>query len=303
MRPAAAPPGGCSEDRGESELRALGDAPSDRTPAGTTKWRIFRKGDDKCHLPLGDEEFVLDYVDEADDQAAEEIAAYVPTRDELARAVSYWRRQILDIEWFIFITGQVGCWEMRHRCYAGNFIAKAAQAIGDEAIREAIREADDMFRAKVNDALLWEIFTNGTQERWEAFQGEQYRRQLDYYAALERLEQLARESRGSFVAAVLCKSPDGKGKPILVSPVGSELSAALLASGEFGVETGTSALALLMLRPGHTHTGFLRATRQNGDWLLDFPCSKQGTTGRLFLERIVGRIRDVVLRAKAGRAQ
>jgi hypothetical protein len=67
---------------------------------------------------------------------------------------------------------------MRLRCYAWNFITKAAQAIGKEAVHEAIKEVDDKFRSKVNDERLWKIFARGSDEEWQAVQDEMHRKWL-----------------------------------------------------------------------------------------------------------------------------
>ena len=61
---------------------------------------------------------------------------------------------------------------------ARNFIDKAVQAIGKEAVLEAIKEVDDTFRSKVNDERLWKIFAQGTDEEWQAVQDEMYREWL-----------------------------------------------------------------------------------------------------------------------------
>jgi hypothetical protein len=295
-RPAAAPPEGDSGDRGESELRALGDAPSDRTPAGTTKWRKFRTGDDKYCLPRGEDEFVIGYAEEADDQAVEEIATYVPTRDELVRAVRHWQRQILDIGWFVFITGQVGSLDMRRRCYAWNFIAKAAQAIGNEAVHEAIKEVDDKFRSKVNDERLWKIFARGSDDEWQAVQDEMYRkfRERDAAETLERLEQVEKEPLGGFVAVVLRDWPSDKGKPVLVFPAGSGLSALLRASGEFEIETDKSRLRPQLVDRQLTRMGVLRVTGRDGDWRFDYPFSEPGRIGWLYLQWIADEIKRLL---------
>jgi hypothetical protein len=67
---------------------------------------------------------------------------------------------------------------MRLYRYAGNFIDKVAQAIGNEAVDEAIKEVDDKFRSKVNDERLWKIFARKNDGEWQAVQDEMYREWL-----------------------------------------------------------------------------------------------------------------------------
>ena len=67
---------------------------------------------------------------------------------------------------------------MRLYRYAGNFIDKVAQAIGNEAVDEAIKEVDDKFRSKVNDERLLKIFAQGSDQEWQAVQDEMYREWL-----------------------------------------------------------------------------------------------------------------------------
>ena len=58
-------------------------------------------------------------------------------------------------------------------CWDDFRISLAAEVIGWEAVRQAIAEAREAYRAEVPhrpaiDARLWDIFENGTAEQWYA---------------------------------------------------------------------------------------------------------------------------------------
>ena len=140
----------------------------------------------------GHEESVLGWFEEPDGSAAEGIPSYVPMPDELLRAVKYWHAQVLHIMWYLFVTGEWGSGRSwRTRRFAIACIDKAAEELGEEAVRKATEEVDSEFRSKVNDERAWENFTNGTEKQWQAFQDEMHRGLLEQDAAAK-----SREERG-----------------------------------------------------------------------------------------------------------
>ncbi len=69
-----------------------------------------------------------------------------------------------------------------------SFRVNAAQAIRWEAVRQAIAEVREAFRAEVPhrpaiDARLWDIFENGTVEQRLAVQHEIYQNMIEHFAA------------------------------------------------------------------------------------------------------------------------
>jgi len=230
-------------------------------------------------------------------QEPRKAPAYVPTRHELIQLVKYWYSRVLDDQWFFFTDGQTGSSEFRIEAFAGNRIARAAVAIGEEAVDQAIKEVREEFKAKLNDARLWDIFENGTDEQWKAVSDETNRKICEQFAAkdLERLEQqLEKESPGDFVAMVLCACSDDNRRPVFISPRDSQLNAVLQAGGISQVETDKSRLRTLVVDQHYTTMGFLRATRQDGGWRFEFPDSQPGTIGWLFLELVVAQIKELL---------
>jgi hypothetical protein len=267
----------------------------------TAAIRVVRNNDNDSLLPSGDGRVVIGYVDEVNGAGAAEAASYVPTRHEVAELVKYWYRRVLDNSWFFFICGGTGSSEWRARAFAGRRFDRAEAAIGRESVDAAIKEVHEEFRAKVvKDDRLWDIFEHGTEEQWEEVQADTHRewREQDAAEALERLEQLEKESPGYFIALVLHDWPDDNGSPVLISPADSELNAVLQASGKFQVETDKSRLRTLMVDQHLTGMGFLRAARVEGGWQFEFPCSKPGTIGWSFLESVTAQIKMLLQAGK-----
>lgn len=277
----------------EQKVAELLNSPSNQPDTETEELRIVRNADNGSLLPWGNERFVVGYVDEVNGPSAVEIVGYAPTRHELVQLVKYWYGRVLYDYWSFFVTSQTGTSEFRLRCFAERRINRAAAAIGQEAVDQAVKDVRDKFKAMVNDAPLWDIFEKGTTEQWDAVQAETYRewREQDVAEALKRLEQLQSESRDSLIALVLHGWSEGKGRAVLISATHSELNAVLDASGKFGIETDVSRLRTLILDQHFRFRGILRATRHNGEWLFEFPGSSPGTIGWLFLESVAGQIK------------
>ncbi len=233
-----------------------------KAPDTETKKPRLVKNSDNDHLFL-DPMFEGYYVDEVNGAGAEEVAGYVPTRHELVQLVKYWYGRLLDDDWFRFLYGGPDSREFRIARFGPRRIRRAAAAIGEEAINQTIKEVREEFKAKVNDADLWDIFENGTAEQWAAVRDESWREifEQDAAEALKRLEHLEKESPGEFVALVLRHWSNDKVGPILISTTHSELNAVLQASGIFEVETDKSRIRALIVDQHLTSMGFLRATR------------------------------------------
>ena len=262
----------------------------------TKKLRLVKNSDNQSlfrHLP----ELEGHYVDEVNGAGAEEVPQYVPTRHELLQLVKYWYGRVLDNDFFQFQYGGSASNEFRIGRFAPRRIRRAAAAIGQEAVDQAIKEVRDEFKSKLNDPRLWNIFESGTSEQWKAVRDESWREIFEQYAAgaLTKLEQLQKGSPGDFVALVLCDYPDEQRRPVMVSPTNSELHAVFQAMGKFEMETDVSKVRTLMVDQRFSSAGFIRGTRQeNGDWRFEFLDSRPGTNGWHFLERVTGQIRKLV---------
>lgn len=265
----------------------------------TEKRRLVKNRDND---PLfSHSEFEKFCVDEVNGAGAEEVPKYVPTRHELIQLVKYWYGRVLDNDFFRFHYGGSDSGELRIGRFAPRRIRRAAAAIGQEVVDRAMKEVRDQFKVKVKNDRLWDVFENGTAEQWEAVQAETYRewREQDAADALERLEQLDKESPGAFIALVLRDWPGDNARPVLISPTDSGFNAVLQASGKFEVETDKSRIRTLMVEQQKTKMGFLRAKRQEGDWRFEFPDSKPGTVGWHFLEGVTCQIGKLLHAGKA----
>jgi hypothetical protein len=102
-----------------------------------------------------------------------EVPDFIPTRHELIHLAKYWAREALEISWFIFVSGSIGCTELKVRAFAWHQISHIASRVGDDRIEAAIDEVYDDFRKEVGDTL-WDIYINGDQEQWDRVQDEFY---------------------------------------------------------------------------------------------------------------------------------
>ena len=241
------------------------------------------------------------YVDEVNGAGAEEVPQYVPTKHELLQLVKYWYGRILGDDFFRFEYGGSDSSELRVGRFGPRRIRRAAAAIGQEAVDQAIEEACAQFKAKVNDDRLWDVFENGTSEQWQAVQDRSWREVYEQRAAaaLVRLERARKESPGSLVALVLHDCTEEKRRLILVSPCDSELNSVARASGRFEVEADVSRVRTLMVDERFGEAGIIRGTRlENGEWRFEFLDSEPHTVGRAVLESVAAELR-ALLRAGA----
>jgi hypothetical protein len=247
-------------------------------------------------------EFENFYVDEVNGAGAEEVPQYVPTKHELLQLVKYWHGRVLDNDFFRFQYGGSDSGEFRIARSAARRVRRAAAAIGQEAIDQALAKVREEFRAKVSDARLWDIYENGTEEHWAAVREESWREISAQYAAadLERLEQLVTQHPDDLIALVLHKDVGREIRMVLISPGDSELSSLSRASGKFETDTDKAKVRSLMVDGEFGCAGFLRITRRNGVLQFEFPGSEPGTVGRGLLESVTGEIKKL-LQANAGK--
>jgi len=125
-------------------------------------------------MPFGDESCVIGYVDEVNGNSAAEVSGFVPTRHELIQLVEYWERKALEIEWFWFVSGQVGSSDTRQQAFARCRINR----IWDLLEKEEIQQAIDRVYAEVGkdvDPRLWDVFLHGDEAQRRAVQEESWR--------------------------------------------------------------------------------------------------------------------------------
>lgn len=119
----------------------------------------------------GNQLFVVGYVEEVNGPGAVEIPGFVATRHELIQLVKYWATVETDLDFYWFVYQCTGSSEIRLRPFAGRRISRIAEALGEEEVAKAVREAHNEF-AKGVDPRTWNIFLNGTPEEREALQDE-----------------------------------------------------------------------------------------------------------------------------------
>ena len=103
------------------------------------------------------------YVVEVNGELAEEIADFVPTRDELMQLAKYWSKVELDIEFFHFRYRISGSSEVRRITFARRRIARIESLLGNDPVKMAKKEAYSEV-GKEQDPREWDIFLNGTEE-------------------------------------------------------------------------------------------------------------------------------------------
>lgn len=254
--------------------------------------RRFRNSDNGPieSLPM----FEGSYIHDVNGEGGEEIPDYVPTRSELVQVVRYWHLRRLDDEWFEFLYGRREPNSYRLAIFAERRIHRAAAAIGQEAVDQAIEKAREEFKARV-DGRLWDIFENGTDEQWKAVKDQSWREIFEGYAAaaLGSLERLEKEP-SDFLALVLHDWKDHSRRPVLICSDQSGFTTLLRAAGKFEVETDKSRIRVLMVEQHHSAAGLIRAKREAGEWQFDFPESRPGTVGRQYLEVLTAEIRTLL---------
>src|SRR5215467_13109917 len=91
----------------------------------------------------GDEKtFVVGHVPEINGSEACEFPEFLPTKHELIQIAKYWLHRLLENQLWVFTTGQSGSSEWREVAYAGRRIDRIAEILPEQALDEAIEEAE-----------------------------------------------------------------------------------------------------------------------------------------------------------------
>ena len=110
-------------------------------PIGAGKrYRIHRNADNAALAPIVVNRFAIGHVDEINGEGAKEMPAFVPTRHELFVLAKYWIREIRQLEFFEFLSGQTGSREMRMIPFGWRRverISKIDRSVVDAAVAEA----------------------------------------------------------------------------------------------------------------------------------------------------------------------
>ena len=238
-------------------------------------------------------------VNEVNGADAEEVPQYVPTRHELVQMVKYWYGRILRNDHYRSqFDGSYSdhLWVQR---FAPRRIRRAAAAIGQEAVDQAIEEAREEFKEREFDLRLSlhvdQDFRRKLHEQPE--EHEEFNRKLRKEEAADarrRLEDFEEVYPNDTVLLVLGDWPEHKRKPVLVSATWNpKLAAVLQASGEFVVEKDKSKIMALADQE-FKKMGFLRIRRENGEWRFSGHRSAKGTIGWKYLRWLVGQIEPVL---------
>ena len=238
---------------------------------------------------------------EGDVDDEEEYTSYVPIRFEVVELVKYWFGGILDNDFFFFICGRTDFKLTWRDIFASKRINYARTVIGDEAVDQAIEEARAEFKEK-EDPRLWDIYENGSDEQWREVWAETWRdiREWDCAGDLKQMDDLESKYPSDLIALVLHDWRARRRSTVLVfSTADSELVPLLEACPRFEVLTTKSRIRVVTANRDLRHRGFIRARRQGGDWLFDFPGSTPGTLAHGFLESVRNQI-EQVLKASTG---
>jgi hypothetical protein len=221
---------------------------------------------------------------------------YTITSEEIEIIVKHFFRGILGNDFFFFLYGRTEISWIRGDNVRNKRINYARSVIGDEAVDQAIEEAQAEFKEKA-DPRLWDIYENGSDEQWREVQAESWRAVLDPNCAgdLKQMDELESKYPSDLIVLVLYGWGVGRPRTVLAfSTADSELVPLLEASTRFEVLTTKSQIRGVTANAQFRHREFIRARRQGGDWLFDFPCSTRGTLARSFLESVVDKIKKAL---------
>jgi len=112
-----------------------------------------------------------------------EIPNYIPTREEIIQIVKYWIKEVLEVQYYQFVTGAHSGSDWRLISFARNQGDHITEVLGIEAMDQAINEVYAKFGEK-QEKRIWNIFLNGTKEQRDAvvdeFQGEWKMEEVNY---------------------------------------------------------------------------------------------------------------------------
>ena len=107
--------------------------------------------------------FAIRYDEDVHGAGGTAVAYYEPTKDELSILARHWIRELLEIDMFLFLYRTAGSREFWERRYASGHLGRIADAIGEDAVNEVVRQEEDIARRRLGDRY-WHIFKHGTQE-------------------------------------------------------------------------------------------------------------------------------------------
>ena len=228
-----------------------------------------------------------------------ELMVYTITSEEIEIIVKHFFRGILDNDFFFFLYGETQVSWIRGDGVRNRRIKYARSVIGDEAVDQAIEEAQAEFKERV-DPRLWDIYENGSDEQWREVWAESWRniREWDCAGDLKQMDELESKYPSDLIVLVLYHWGPGRPRTVLAfSTADSELVPLLEASTRFEVLTTKSQIRGVTANAEFRHRGFIRARRQGGDWLFDFPGSTPGTLAHGFLESVRNQIKKALSEA------
>jgi hypothetical protein len=226
----------------------------------------------------------------------EKPTSYIPTREEILLLVKHWETQVLDAYWFCFMSGACGLYVHDEKVRANSRFELAEAAIGEEAVRAAIDEANEEFKREYPE-WLWEIFVNGSDKQEEEVHEESLRGGYGQYSAgdLKQMEELETKHPKDLIGLVLDDIRAGDRSTVLgFSTADSELVPLLEACPQFQVLTTKSRIRRVTANRTLRYRGFIRARRRGRDWLFDFPGTTPGTVAYSFLEYVRNQIKKVL---------
>lgn len=122
--------------------------------------------DNEWLAPVQAGPFTIGYYEDIHGARRTAVADYEPTKHELSIVARHWIRELLEINIFWFLYSTTGSWEIRMGPYASRRLGRIADAIGEDAVNEIVRQEEDIARQRLGDRY-WHIFKHGTPEEWD----------------------------------------------------------------------------------------------------------------------------------------
>jgi hypothetical protein len=110
--------------------------------------------------------FTVGYDEDIHGAGGTAVADYEPMKHELSIVARHWIRKWLELCIFRFLYPTIGSREIMMRLYAIRWFGWIADAIGEDAVNEIVRQEEDIARRRLGDRY-WHIFKNGTPEEWD----------------------------------------------------------------------------------------------------------------------------------------
>ena len=120
------------------------------------------------------------YADELRDL---EIPGFVPIKEELISLVEFWAEQKIDMQYFMFWTGEWAYSWQQTINQAHHRINQIGHILGKDEVIRAIVEVHAKFKKEENISdREWDIYWNGTTEQCEEIR-EEIRREIEKQAS------------------------------------------------------------------------------------------------------------------------